>query len=32
MANKSFKPNLLRYTNNMAEKLAMLLATLRKSA
>ncbi len=30
--NNSFKPNALRYTNNMAEQLAMLLAPLRTSA
>src|SRR3546814_20991259 len=30
--NSSFKPNALRYTNNMEEQLAMLLAPLRTSA
>lgn len=30
--NNSFKPNALRYTNNMAEQLAMLSAPLRTSA
>jgi hypothetical protein len=30
--NNSFKPNALRYTNNMAKQLAMLLAPLRTSA
>ena len=30
--NNSFKPNLLRYTKAMAEKLATALAPLRKSA
>jgi hypothetical protein len=32
LPNNSFKPNALRYTNNMAEQLAMLLAPLRTSA
>jgi hypothetical protein len=31
-SNNSFKPNLLRYTKAMAQKLAMALAPLRKSA
>ena len=30
--NSSFKPNALRYANNMAEQLAMLSAPLRASA
>ena len=32
LPNNSFKPNALRYTNNMAEQHAMLLAPLRTSA
>ncbi len=31
-SNSLFKPNLLRYTNSMQEKLAMWLAPLRGSA
>jgi len=31
-SNNSFKPNALRYANNMAKQLATLLAPLRTSA